>query len=314
MPITYLGRGRFDPRTLPDLIRIIRDQRIDVLHCHGYGSTTFGRLAGALTQTPVLVHEHMIDGGIPAYLGVMDRVLAPLATRGVAVSEAVADFMVRRRHLDPGRIEVVRNGAPDEFFCRVSPGEQAETRTRLGLDADGLYVGIVGRLHPIKGHDVFLDAVAGITATHPKARFLVVGDGELSTPLRLQAHELGINDVVDFMGYQPDLLAYLQAFDVLVIASRSEGAPLVVLEGMAGGKAMVATRVGGIPEILTHGEHALLVPSEDPEAMGRAIVRLLDDPDLREGLGRAAEDLCDREYRVRHTVARLETLYREVLR
>lgn len=286
-----LGRGRFDPRTVFDLRRLITSGQYDILHCHGYGATTFGRLAGALSGTPVLVHEHMIDADIPGYQKIVDGILSPLTSRGIAVSEAVADFLVDVRHVPRSRVEVVYNATPDEAFAPVDDASRTRVIEELGLDPSAPRVAIFGRLHPVKGHEDFLRAASLVRAEVPNAEFLVVGDGPLADTLPGLAATLGVADRVHFLGLRRDVRDILAVTTVSVVASHSEGFSLVAIEAAAQSVPVVATRVGGIPEVVRDGDTGLLVPPHEPMELARAIERVLKDRQLAAHLGaRGLED------------------------
>lgn len=301
IPVTYLGRGRFDPRTIYDLRRLIHRKRIDLLHCHGYGSTTFGRVAGSLCRIPVIVHEHMIDDRIPTYQRIVDRILSPATARAIAVSKAVREFMIHQRGIPPEKVDIVYNGIPESYAETQTEEEKRRIESELGVARDGYrLVGIVGRLHPIKGHLDFLCAAAQLVRRQPCTRFVVVGDGDMRPDLEDKAKKLGIAGRVHFAGHREDIPAVLALLDVLVISSYSEGCPLSVLEGMAAGKAIVSTRVGGIPELIDDDETGVLVPAGDPTALAKAVERVLDDRVFRERVQCKAK----KEFRQRFLVAR----------
>jgi glycosyltransferase involved in cell wall biosynthesis len=174
-------------------------------------------------------------------------------------------------------------------------------------------VGIVGRLVPIKDVPTFLEAAARVRARRPDCRFAVVGDGEERGALEKRAHELGLDEAVTFHGWQPDMTAVYGDLDVVVNCSRNEGTPVALIEALAAARPVVATRVGGTPDLLGDDERGRLVPPSDPEALARSIVETLDNPE--EARGRA---LAGRRYVLeRHSSARLvgdiDALYRELL-
>ncbi len=317
IPVVPVERGRFDPRTLRDLVRIVRQQGIDLLHLHGYGATNFGRLAGRLVGVPSIVHEHFADLRMPAYQRAADRALRPLTVWAIAVSEAVRGFMLRDRAIPAERLEVVYNGAAletfDGFPARGSPAWRA-LRERLRLPVARPVIAIVARLTPIKGHTYFLQAAARVVRQVPDVTFLVVGDGELDATLRAEARHLGLEGQVVFTGYRGDVPALLAASDALAITSIHEGAPLSLLEAMAAGCGIVATHVGGIGEVLEDGVSGLLVHPQDPDAIAGGLLRLIGDPSLRTRLGSAAQSAVAARFDVRTTVRRLEDRYTALLR
>jgi glycosyltransferase involved in cell wall biosynthesis len=174
-------------------------------------------------------------------------------------------------------------------------------------------IGVVARLQPEKGVDVFLQAAGLISSRYPRARYMIVGDGPERSRLAARARSLGLEGVVRFPGAPPDARSLLPDMDLLVVPSRSEGSPLVVLEAMEAGLPVVATRVGGIPEQIGHEREGLLVPPDNAEALAAAVLRLLDDPALAARLGRAGQTRVWREFRYDRMLEQIEGCYRAAL-
>jgi glycosyltransferase involved in cell wall biosynthesis len=312
IPVRHLGRGRFDPRILGDLVRVAREGRAAILHVHGYAAADFGRLAARRVGAALVLHEHFADPRMPAYQGLADRMLARLTDRAIAVSGSTRDFLVRERHVPARRVRVIWNGAPLAEFAPVTPAAALATRRQLGLPSDALVVGSIGRLSEQKGHRYLLDAAARVLPRRKDVRFLLVGDGDQMEPLRRQAEALGIAASVVFAGHRPDVPALLGALDVFCISSTYEGTPLALFEAMAAGKAIVSTAVDGCREVLENGVTGLLVPPRDPEALAAALLRVLDDAGLRAALAQRAREASAR-YDIAACVAQMQDLYDEVL-
>lgn len=312
VPVTHLGRGRFDPRILPDLVALGRRTGARILHVHGYAAADFGRLAARWLGAGLVLHEHFADPRMPRYQGWADRALRGLTHRAIAVSGSTRDFLVRERHVPAERVRVIWNGAPLEEFAPVPRARALAVRRDLGLADDHLVVGSVGRLSAQKGHRHLLDALAPVCAARPQARLLLVGDGDEERPLRDQAARRGLADRVVFAGHRGDVPAVLGCIDVLAISSLYEGTPLALFEAMAAGKAIVSTAVDGCREVLEDERTALLVPPGDAPALARALERALSDAGLRERLSRAARE-ASRRYDIRACVSNMEALYDEVL-
>ena len=312
IPVHHLGRGRFDPRLLTDLVAVARNRKARILHVHGYAAADFGRAAARLAGTALVLHEHFADPRMPVYQGWADRLLRGFTDRAIAVSGSTRDFLVRERHVPADRVRVIWNGAPlDEFAPRPRERVQA-LRRDLGLPADALVVGTIGRLNEQKGHRYLLDAAATFLPRHPTARLLVVGDGDLAPSLRQQAQWLGISERTLFAGHRTDVPDLLGVLDVFVISSNYEGTPLALFEAMAAGKAIVSTAVDGCREVLEDGVTGRLVPPRDPAALAEAIGALLADPARRNALADMARQASAR-YDIRSCVAQMEQLYDEVL-
>ena len=313
IPVHHLGRGRFDPRILSDLVALARERRARVLHVHGYAAADFGRLAARIAGCKLVLHEHFADPAMPGYQAVADRALRRFTDAAIAVSGSTREFLVRGRHVPRERVRLIWNGAPLEEFAPVSRERALAARKTLGLPDDALVFGTIGRLSAQKGHAFLLDAARNVLATHASARLLVVGDGDLMASLREQAHAFGIADRTVFAGHRSDVPDLLGVLDVFCISSLYEGTPLALFEAMAAGKAIVSTAVDGCREVLTDGETGLLVPPADKAALAMALSRLLGDAKLRVALSIRARE-ASRLYDVRACVEAMQSLYDDVLR
>jgi glycosyltransferase involved in cell wall biosynthesis len=312
IPVHNLGRGRFDPRILTDLVRLGRERRARILHVHGYVAADFGRLAARRLGAALVLHEHFADPRMPSYQGVADRLLSGLTDRAIAVSASTRDFLVRERHVPAGRVRLIWNGAPLDEFAPVSADVALHARRSLGLADDALVVGTIGRLSEQKGHRYLVEAAAALLAGRPRAHLVIVGDGDQMDALKTQAAGLGLASRVTLAGHRADVPALLGAIDVFAISSTYEGTPLALFEAMAAGKAIVSTAVDGCREVLEDGVTALLVPPRDPAALASALGRVMDDATLRRSLAGNARAASTR-YDIRTCVAGMEALYDEVL-
>lgn len=312
--ITYLEKGKFDPSTLPALLRIIDEKKVDVLHLHGYGATTFGRLAAAWRRLPVVLHEHANLTSTPWFQKVADRVLEPYTDVALAVSESTATFVRGARLVRPERVKVVYLGAPLDEFSQPRPeGERASVRQAWGVTPEDFVVGSVTRLHDSKGNEYLVQAAKLVIAERPQARFMVFGEGPLREGLEALAASLGIAERFTFGGFVKDVPAVLWAFDASVFPSLWEGTPLTVFEAMAAARPIVATDADGLAEVLRHDDNALVVPRRDAAALARAIVRLIDSPADRTRLAAGARHTAD-QYDIAAFVRKMERLYDVLVR
>ena len=307
--VTYLGRSRFAPMTLPALLRVLDDKQADILHMHGYGATTFGRLAAAWCRIPTLLHEHANLTSTPWFQQVADELLLPFTDLAIAVSRSTAEFVIDARRVPAGLTKVVYLGAPvDEFGQERTAAGVREARAELGIPADALAVGTVTRLMPSKGNQYLIEAIPRVLAADHRARFYVVGEGELQGDLEAQAAALGVADRVTFVGFMRDVSAAYSAFDLVVFPSLWEGTPLTAFEALAMGRPILATDCDGLLDILTPGRDARIVPRRDAGALADAIVALLADPAARDALGREAR-ATGAEYDIGRFVQKMERLY-----
>jgi glycosyltransferase involved in cell wall biosynthesis len=307
--IQYLHRNKFDPATLTALLKIVDQKQIDILHLHGYGATTFGRLAGAMRRLPTILHEHANLTDTPWFQKVADRLLEPYTDIAIGVSESTAEFVRTARLVRPERVKVVYLGAPlDEFGRTRSADEIAAARAELGIAAGEFAAGTVTRLHESKGNAYLVEAAAAVLRERPQARFFVVGEGPLLPELQAQASALGLGDRVVFAGFAKDVARVLSAFDLSVFPSLWEGTPLTVFETLAMGKAIVATDADGLKDVLVHDVNARIVPVRNAAALAQAIVWMIDRPADRARLGAAARE-SGAAFGIDAFVHRMERLY-----
>ena len=231
---------------------------------------------------------------------------------------AMVSPQVSRRFIDHGivpkaKAAVVMNGIPLHRYAQVSPSTRAAARTALSLPGDAFVIGSVGRLVGVKNHRLLLDAAAPICLEHPHVNIVLAGDGDLRETLIEQAQALGISDAVHLVGERSDIPQLLPAFDVFAMPSRSEGHSISLLEASAAGLPVIATEVGGNPEIVQQGLTGLLVPSEDITALQTALTQLFLDEPGRLAFGKQARLWAERTISVDAMTASYERLYRDAL-
>ena len=307
--ITYLERSKFDPMTLRSLLTVIDAKQIDLLHLHGYGASTFGRLAGSIRGIPTILHEHANLTDTPWFQKVADRVLEPYTDIALAVSRSTADFVIAARLMRPEKVKVVYLGVPLEEFSRPRSGaEIAQARQEMGIEPNDFATGTITRLHESKGNSYLVSAAARVIQERAAARFFLVGEGPLLPALEAQAAALGLADRFVFSGFRRDVAATLSAFDLSVFPSLWEGTPLTGFEALAAGKAIVATDADGLLDILTPDHDALIVPKADAAALADKIVWAIDRPEQRARLGAAAR-ATGLQYDIGVFVRKMERLY-----
>jgi glycosyltransferase involved in cell wall biosynthesis len=307
--ISYLHKSKFDPATLPALLKIIDRKQVDILHMHGYGATTFGRMAAAMRTIPAILHEHANLTDTPWFQKIADRVLEPYTDIAIAVSESTADFVIKARLVRPEKVKIVYLGAPLEEFSRVrSTADVAETRAALGIAPGDFPIGTITRLHDSKGNAYLVEAARLVLDQRPQAKFYLVGEGPLREPLEAQARALGLGDRCVFAGFVRDIAAVLSAIEISVFPSLWEGTPLTVFETLAAGKPIVATDADGLLDVLTNGEDAVIVPKRDARALAEQMIVLIDRPDERARLAARARE-TGKQYDIAAFVRKMERLY-----
>ena len=287
------------------LVRLLRGHERTVVHAHKFGSNLWAALLRHVVDVPAVVaHEHVWSFEGDPLRRLLDRfVTSPVVDVTLTVSEATRRQMIEVEKLPPDRVRVFRHGIP-----RPAPSrDDRDPRRELGIATGDFAVGTVCVLRPQKAVERLLEAAALARRDVPNLRVVVVGDGPERAGLELLATRLGLDRVVVFAGARREVGPYVASFDVCVNSSRYEGSPLAVMEFMAAGKPIVATAVGGVPELLD--DCGILVSPEDPEAIAAALVRLARDPGERERLGHAARRRQRTSFDLDANVRELEDLY-----
>jgi glycosyltransferase involved in cell wall biosynthesis len=290
-------------------LRTVRG-RYDIVDAWLYPNDIEVALGRIVTRTPVVMtgRRNMQAHERFGRLGrVVDRVVDRQTDAVVANSQAVADYAVRVHGVDPRRIHIVHNGV--EPIPPMDAAARAAIRARWAVPMDALVVGAVGRFHPIKGHDLLLDAFAAADPGAVGAHLVLVGDGDRRSALEAQARELGIADLVHLPGAEPDPRAVYGAMDIAAQASRSEGMPNALLEAGAAGLPIVATAVGGTPDIITSDAMGVVVPAGDVGALAGGLRRLLADAPLRARMGAAVRAHVDASFGMDRFVREYGDLY-----
>ncbi|CAN5840837.1 glycosyltransferase [soil metagenome] len=304
-PLVYPGRHYLrEQRGLMSLLQRIRPS---VVHTHGYRADVIGGGAARRLGFPTITTVHGFTGG-----GWKNHVYEWLQRRSfrqfdavVAVSRPLAEKL-EQGGVPPKRLHLLPNG-----WGRSSPPLEREAACRaLGLPRDGFHIGWVGRLSEEKGADVLLDALPYLSELAPVVS--LVGDGRMRGSLEQRARDLGVAERVRWAGVIPDAGRLFQAFDVFVLSSRTEGTPIVLFEAMAAGVPIVATRVGGVPDVVSEAE-ALIVEPEAPAELAAAIRAVHDEPGDARCRAAAARERLERDYALDPWLDRYETIYRSVL-
>ncbi len=292
---------RFDALAFRELENVIRTEKSQIVETFAHPNTVIFSFLARLRSLVdrVVVSYHAI--GTDAAGTVVKPYLRPLLRRmdaHIAVAEMQKRRLVEEVGLRAETVRVIYNGVDTGAFRRASGDERAATRRALGLPSDAVVLMAVGSLKHIKGVDVLLRAVAPIMLRDARIRLVLVGDGPDRGPLETLAAALGIAGRVSFLGIRADVDSLLRAADALVHASRTEALPTVILEAMATELPVIATRVGGVPEMVEPEQSGLLVPPEDEKTLGSAIERAVADATLRLAWGRRARSIVEDRFRV----------------
>ncbi|GBC97492.1 N-acetyl-alpha-D-glucosaminyl L-malate synthase [bacterium HR16] len=305
LPLPMRGAGSV--MTLLHLVRVVREQRIDIIHTHLTRATYYGLLLGLLTRKPVVSTVHVFTSD-PAY-----RWLSRLGNPLIAVSEAVRRWLIEHG-VPASEVQTIYNATDFVSLNGAHANAPQEVRKEFGLPESSKLIGLFAKVTPIKGQDLLLEALPQVLRSHPDTHVLFVGstNGEFARRIQQRAKELSVSRHVVFTGLRADVARLMQAVDVVTLPSRTETFGLAVLEAMALGKPVVATRVGGLPELVRDGETGILV-DYTTASLAHALNELLSSADLRHRLGQTARTFACQYYTPEHMVQRVEAVYARAL-
>lgn len=313
VPVVVFGhRARIDPYLLGGLIRWLRRERPGVVHTHLFLADSYGRLAARLAGVPAVfstVHN-IVGPGRGLLRRVLHQGLARWSTAVVGCGDEIAQSLVESG-LPRARVVSIPNGID---LLRFGGVDGDGVRQEFGVAAGRSLIGVVGRLHRQKGHDVLLHALAGMSAAErERLACLVIGTGELDGELRGLSASLGLDACVIFTGMRTDVPRLVAGLDLFLMPSRWEGLPIALLEAMASRKAVLCSRVGSIPGVVRDGENGALIDTEDPVALRNGIQRLLAQPAVREEYGRRARAEAVERFDITRTADAYNALHASAL-
>lgn len=300
-------KSGFDLHIIKKLTAVINEYKIDVVHTHLWGANFWGRLAAKFAGVRIIIAtEQNVDTWKTPFHLLLDKWFSVFTDRVIAVSNSVKNFYVKKALINADKIQVIYNCVDLEKY---------DLRSLRVNDSDGSQVtdgeavlGVVGRLVPQKGHRYFLLALKELLNTY-KIKGLIIGSGPLEEELKVFSRSLGLNGSVAFMGLRKDIPNIISAIDILILPSLREGLPLVALEAMALKKPVIATNVGGNPEVVLHGETGFLVPPEDSVELTAAIKRLIQDKELAKRLGENGYNRVKEYFSKEIMIKKTEELY-----
>jgi glycosyltransferase involved in cell wall biosynthesis len=317
IPVHVLqAHSRFDPFALGRLVRVLRDGHYDIVHSHLFRADIFARLAvGQLGErAPLLVSTRHNDDRffLNPFVGIAHYMLSSRQDLIIAISDHIARFTVSRGVRYPSRVRRVYHGI-EPNVTQALEHDGKLIRTELGLDPQDFVVGNVGRLALQKGQRHLILAMPLLLERVPRAHAVIAGSGDLEDYLRDLALEVGVADRVHVLGPRRDVPALMHAIDVFAMPSIWEGFGLVLLEAMAAGRPVVASRVATIPEVVADGETGVLVPPGDPVALAEALAELAHDSERARSLGEAGRERLRKRFSIEKMVGDTEMLYRELV-
>lgn len=279
LPVLELGPARFDPRAVFQLVHGIRKRDISIVCTHGYKANLIGWAACRITACPQIAFARgwTAENKRIRFYESLDRIVLRWTDWVVCVSQPLADEVEELRHRRPAPV-VIPNAALFLDAYAVQAQDRAALKRSIGQPEDAFLVCAVGRLSPEKGHRYLLLALPNLFRQIPKLRLLLLGEGQERKRLEEQARGLAVHDRVVFAGFHKNVRPWIQACEVLINPSLTEGVPNAILEAMALGTPVVATAVGGVPDLIHNGKSGLLIPPANPEMLARAIHELFVNP------------------------------------
>ena len=304
-------RASFDPAMVLEARRLVHEREINLIQTHGYKSNTIGFFLRLLCRRPWMgfAHGYIDDSAKNRFYNRIDRLVLRQADRVVAVSTALKALLTQ--HGVPAqRIRVVHNAI--ERSAAVPSMPDREVRLRHGLASRDRVIGVIGRLNPEKGQMVFLRAMEKTIRHVPDVKALIIGDGRDRSTLETFCRGRGLGAHVLFLGFQENMADYYQVLDLLVQPSFSEGLPNTVLEAMSFGVPVLATAVGGVPEVIEDG-NGVMVPPNDPDSLADKMIQLLTDDTLRQAIGAKGRSSLHPRFASDHRARQIVALYHELL-
>jgi len=315
VPVSEFNIGRlYNPATWRaqwQFARYLRENQIHIVHAYGFYPNFFAVPAARLAGVPVVIASIRDMGEVLAAPKRRAQKLAcRLATHVLANADAVRDRLITEGY-DPGRITVIRNGIVPVATERLERG--GPIRREFGIPDDAPILLVLSRLNELKGIPYLLEAMPAVLAKFPKTRLLVVGDGAQRQTLEHTSESLGLKRAVLFTGFRMDVPNLLRETSISVLPSLSEGLSNVLMESMAHGVPVVATQVGGNSEVIRDGVTGYLVPPKNPAELSGAILRLLSEPKLAEGMGRVGIQHIQQRFSIERALQETEELYTSLL-
>ncbi len=302
----------FNPVNILKLTTLLKKENPDIVHTHGYFASVIGRIAAKYARVPVIFnHVHSTYWDYKKRNLFIEKLLSKHTQTIICCSEAVRDFVTNNEKIDLSKTVVIYNGVDEERFSHFNNVSAA--KMELGIEPDDPVIGTVSSLTPHKGHKYVLLAARKILETFSSTKFLFVGDGGLKEKLEDQANNLKISSNVIFTGTRKNIPELLNLMDIFVLPSSSrEGLGISIIEAMAVEKPVVATDIGGIPEVVDNGKTGILIPPQNAEAIAKAVIELLFHPGKAKEMGRLGRLRIIDKFTTKRMISDIENLYRNL--
>lgn len=309
-----------DLKALITLCLFLKKEKYDIVHCHTSKGGFIGRLAAKLAGIKIIMyspHGDIFKGyfsrSVTNIFVLLEKLIAPFTDRIITLSKTGTERFLEHGIGARQQLTHIYNGIDITDYERIKTGKP-EKRAELGLGKDDFVCATIGRLVPVKGHKYLIDAIQKVVKVIPFAKFLFIGDGDLRSQLLEQAESLEVRNNICFPGARSDIAELLNCIDIFLLPSLNEGFGIVLVEAMAMKKPVIATNVGGIPEIVVNGTTGILVPPKDPEAFSSAIIKLHNNPETSLRMGFAGYERARRLFDITTTVSKFENLYCDLIK
>jgi len=305
---------RFSFWLIPKIAQQLREGAFDLLHTHGYKADLLGIIAAYMAKIPIVATIHGYTNAFPAVrvYGHLDLLVLRRFPKVMAVSDYLRQELIASG-LAPHQVVTVYHVLDPDVFVSTISADRRQVRAELGIGTHTPVVLTVGRLNPEKGHRYLLESAQLVCQYIHDLHVLVVGEGPLREQLEVSARSLSLNAVVSFLGWRKDVASLMAASDLFVLPSTRDSFPMVILEALAIGVPVIATRVGGVPEIIRTGENGILVEPRDPEALARAMTWALTNPAQAGQLVRHGQAVVRQRFSVEAMVKATNCVYHEVM-
>jgi glycosyltransferase involved in cell wall biosynthesis len=291
-------------------IKIIKKEKIDLIHTFFFWDSLIGLIAGKISKIPVIINKE--DDGFA--LSPLERFIYRLINRQflqiIAVSNHVGTKRSKDENISADKIKIIHNGIDLKEF---SKNKNKKLKKEFDIKDNETVVGNVANFNKIKGQEYLIKAIPKITSNFPDTKFLFIGDGKLLKKNKELARKLNVNEKIIFTGYKRDVPEIIQTIDIFVLPSLTEGLSISILEAMASSKPVIATNVGGNPELVINKKTGILVPPKDPEALANAMIELIKNKKLREEMGREGRKRVEKEFTIEKTAKKYIKEYKNIL-
>ena len=309
-----------DSLAIFSLYRLFRKEKFDIVHTNTAKAGVLGRIAARIAGVPAIVHSshgHNFYG----YFGpitskmvvILERFMTHFTDKIIALTELEKKDLVAFKVTQPEKIIVINSGLELDNYRKPIIDVQ-DKRSELKIEQNMSVVGMISRLEPVKGPEYLVQAARLVIEGVPRVKFLIVGEGSLRNKLESQCKKMGILDKFIFAGWREDISQILCVLDILVLSSLNEAVGKVLIEAGACGVPVVATRVGGVPEIVKDNQTGILVPPKDADSLAQAIILLLEDRERRQNMGETAKKWVDDKFSAHRMVERISSLYSDMVK